>query len=188
MCSTGKSNPYTSQICLSTPPALQHCFSAQAGLGGRAHLASTVLSPLTATLCPMHTNTGTHGHWQSPHREESFPSLCWVLWAGKLWLKCWKNLFFYIRNWMNMCPWQAESRGAEVLSFFQWILLLLQTSKINEFCCSHFIWLRHRCPRQSFCHQNHQFAFNHSSSHLNNMTCQNVRRAGISHRCTSFEK
>lgn len=35
MYSTGKSNPYTSQICLSTPPALQHCFSAQAGLGGQ---------------------------------------------------------------------------------------------------------------------------------------------------------
>lgn len=173
-CSTGKSNPNTSQICLSALPALQHCFWPQAGLGEQCpcgqHSSCPPSLPPWAPCTQAKAPTGI----PRAHTEEKvflhFAECCGL---GKAGWNAGKNLVFYIINWMNMYPWQVESQGAEIFSFLQWVLLLLHTSK--EFCCSHFIWLRHKSPREGFCHQNHQFAFNHSSSHLNNMTCQKGR-------------
>lgn len=157
MSSTGKSNPNTPQICLSAPPAPEHCFSAQAGLGeSSAHLPEQFLSPLTATLCPMCTSKGIHGHCQSPHRGESSPSLCWLLWAGKGWFwgfcclhqhakKCWEEPVFLYRklhecvsltSWVLRCRSSLiPSENPAVVTNQQMVLLLtfyLMESQVSQ--------------------------------------------------------
>lgn len=180
-CSTDKSNPNTSQICPSTSPALQHCFSAQTGLAeqcpsGPCPPSLPSWAPCTQAKAPMSIARAHTGKKVFLH----FAECCGL---GKAGWSAGKNLFFYIRNWMNMYSWQAESQGAEV------------SHSSNESCC----W---NIPANSFAaHILFDWGTGlpgkvsvSKTARLPSITPQvtsitwHVRRAEISHRCTSFEK
>lgn len=125
MCSTGKSNPNTPQICLSAPLALQHCFSAQAGLGKQCPSGQRSSCPPSLPPCAPCTQAKAP-MGRSPHGGKSFPSLCWMLWAGKgcFWRfcsfhqhakKCWKEPVFLYKK-LNECvpltSWDLRCRSS----------------------------------------------------------------------------